>query len=243
MSKRPPASLQPTLWDLQKRWGDQIIAPLSEAASVSVRPVVATGFGALDQALSQGGLPVDTMTLCESNGTTTGVTTFALMTLGRAQGEQGLGAVIDLAQTFNPAYAVRCGVALDRLVIVRPKDSFSALAISADLLQTRLISLVLFDSLALERSFRPDVGSIRKLHTDLRGSGTVLLWLAPPASLSWETMVDTRLCFERVQWLREGKDVHGYRMCVQVAKQDSHPATKTLVFDLDFDSFLKGDSP
>jgi hypothetical protein len=240
--KRPPASLQPTLWDLQKRWGDQIIAPLSEVTRVAARPMVATGFTALDQVLSRSGLPVDALTLCESSGTTTGATTFALMTLGQAQGADGLGGVIDLAQTFDPAYAVRCGVALDRLVIVRPENAASALAISADLLQTRLISLILFDSLALEQGFRPDMGSIRQLHTHLRGSGSVLIWLALAAALNWESMVDTRLCFERMHWLEEDDDIQGYRVQVQLTRQDGRECQRMVHFDLDFESLLKGDS-
>jgi hypothetical protein len=82
---------------------------------------------------------------------------------------------------------VRCGVALDRLVIVRPKDAASSVAITADLLQTRLIALILFDSLAVERGFRPDVGAIRNLHTRLHSSTSAVIWLAPVADHPWET--------------------------------------------------------
>jgi RecA/RadA recombinase len=51
------------------------------------------------------------------------MTTLAHRIVANAPGWRGVAAYIDLTGTLDPDYAARCGVTLERLLIVRPRDA------------------------------------------------------------------------------------------------------------------------
>jgi recombination protein RecA len=115
----------------------------SEAKRVSRIP---TGFPELDRAL-EGGLPRGLITEL-SGSPSSGKTTFALSMAAYAQ-QSGLSAAwIDSEHVFDPAYAARLGVTLERMPVVRANAAEESLEIGRRLVESGAIDLLALDSAA-----------------------------------------------------------------------------------------------
>ncbi len=66
----------------------------------------------------------------------------------RGSGQEALVAWLDLSRTCDPDYLHRCGLDLDRLLVVRPRDGADALAITLHLVESRALAALVFDSTA-----------------------------------------------------------------------------------------------
>ena len=63
-----------------------------------------------------------------------------------AHGERdALVAWLDLPRTCDPDYLHRCGLDLDRLLVVRPRDAVDALAITLHLVESHTLAALVFD--------------------------------------------------------------------------------------------------
>lgn len=71
--------------------------------------------------------------------------TLALKVLASAQSRRDMAAYLDLSYTFDPDYAARCGVNLDKLVLVRPHTGGAALEILHSLVASRGVGVLVFD--------------------------------------------------------------------------------------------------
>jgi recombination protein RecA len=111
-----------------------------------VMAVVPTGFRNLDAALG-GGLPRGC--IAEIFGaSSSGKTTLALQIVAHAQ-RRGLSAAwIDVERAFDAAYALRQGVALERLPVARPDTAEESLEIARQLAGSRGIDILVVDSAA-----------------------------------------------------------------------------------------------
>lgn len=107
---------------------------------------VPTGFGALDRALA-GGLPRGRITEI-FGGPSSGKTTLALDIVAHAQADGLSAAWIDVERAFDPAYAVRRGVILERLPVARPDTAEESLEIARQLAGSCGIDLLALDSAA-----------------------------------------------------------------------------------------------
>ncbi len=107
---------------------------------------VPTGFDALDRALA-GGLPRGRITEL-FGGPSVGKTTVALAILAHAQIDGLSAAWIDVEHAFDPAYAVRQGVVLERLPVARPDTAEQSLEIARQLTASGVIDLLTLDSAA-----------------------------------------------------------------------------------------------
>jgi recombination protein RecA len=117
------------------------------AGSATRMPVfVPTGFSTLDRAL-RGGLPRGRITefFGESSG---GKTTLALAIVAHAQAAGLSTAWIDVESAFDPAYAARRGVILERLPMARPDTAEESLEIARQLAGSGGIDLLALDSAA-----------------------------------------------------------------------------------------------
>jgi len=177
---------------------------------------------------------------------TSGMTTLAHKIIANAQGGQGAAVYIDLSGTFDPDYAIRCGVMLDRLLLVRPKTITQTLDIARDLFNEGKLTLVLLDLLNERDTTRPrDVGTmLRKLHEPLAKSRTAALFLLnAPQRPQWQALeeyTDIRLLIQRQTWLYQERDIRGYRVQVTILKDKSSPGEKHIILDLTFDDAVKG---
>ena len=122
-----------------------------ESASTSragCRPgsALSTGFAALDAALGMGGLPRGC--LVELFGPSCGKTTLALQVVAHLQKRGSTAAWIDSDHAFDPAYAVKLGVAIERMPVVQPESAEEALEIARRLAISGAVDLLVVDSAA-----------------------------------------------------------------------------------------------
>ena len=119
---------------------------LSRMESRPAAPAIATGFAALDSALG-GGLPRGR--IAELFGpSSSGKTTLALQVVARLQRNGSTAAWIDADHTFDPAYAARLGVVIERLPVVQPDSAEQALEIARQLAGSGAVELLVIDSAA-----------------------------------------------------------------------------------------------
>ena len=118
MDPEKKQKLEKTISALQNRWGTQAIRTLKQVQGKSLPPHLPTGFSTLDEALIIGGLPHGRIS--EIIGApTSGMATVALRVLANAQNEDKVAVFVDPSHTFDPDYAVRCGLILSQLILVR----------------------------------------------------------------------------------------------------------------------------
>jgi recombination protein RecA len=107
---------------------------------------IPTGFPALDRAL-EGGLPRGLITEL-SGAPSSGKTTFALCMVAHMQQNSLRAAWIDAEHVFDPAYASRLGVSLERLAVARADTAEESLEIARQLAGSGAIDLLALDSAA-----------------------------------------------------------------------------------------------
>ena len=227
---------QQTLFDLQKRYGDHVVQPLSERSHGG--EVIRTGFSALDEALGQGG--VRRGQLGAFVGTpTSGMTTVALKLLASAQGTADAGVYLDAPRTFDGDYAALYGVAADRLLVAQPEDGAQALEIARDFGKSERAALVIIDLWGVHTALDPT--SVRRLHDALATTRTAVLFLCAVLPPTLESYLQTCLSFEWLDWLRDKDDVSGYRVRVNIIRNKPYPAGQSAVLDIEIDPLVEGD--
>jgi recombination protein RecA len=146
MNEARRAMLDKALGDIVKRYGDGSIMRLGEAHSMSVE-VLPTGSLSLDLALGVGGIPRGRIT--EIYGPeASGKTTLAQHIVAEAQKLGGTAAYIDMEHALDPAYAARCGVDVENLLISQPDTGEQALEITETLVRSGAVEVVVIDSVA-----------------------------------------------------------------------------------------------
>ncbi len=182
MERNPTATLEQVIAVIQRRWGTRALRWLGNVATAPAVPVVATGFAALDAALSIGGVPRGRIS--ELLGTpTSGMTTIALTLIARAQARGDLAGYVDLSRTFDVEYAALLGVDLGSLLLVRPESAADALEIIQALVASGGVGVLVVDALALLQSVPRDATlldqALRILPGVLAASPSALVALTP----------------------------------------------------------------
>jgi recombination protein RecA len=146
MSEKKDHALQSALDQITKRWGEGSIMRLGESASLEVE-VIPTGSLSLDIALGVGGIPRGRVT--EIYGPeSSGKTTISQHIVAETQKLGGTAAFVDMEHALDPAYAARCGVDVDKLLISQPDTGEQALEIAEALVRSGAVELVVIDSVA-----------------------------------------------------------------------------------------------
>jgi recombination protein RecA len=146
MDEAKKAVLDKAVGDILKRYGDGSIMRLGEAHSMVV-DTVPTGSLSLDIALGVGGIPRGRIT--EIYGPeSSGKTTLCQHIVAEAQKLGGTCAFIDMEHALDPAYAARCGVDIDNLLVSQPDTGEQALEITETLVRSGGVDLVVIDSVA-----------------------------------------------------------------------------------------------
>jgi len=139
-------ALDNALGDITKRYGDGAILRLGESHQLAVE-VIPTGSLSLDIALGVGGIPRGRIT--EIFGPeSSGKTTICQHIAAEAQRLGGTCAFIDMEHALDPAYAARCGVDIESLLISQPDMGEQALEITETLVRSGAVDLILVDSVA-----------------------------------------------------------------------------------------------
>jgi recombination protein RecA len=241
--------LDSTVASLQDRWGSKAIQRLDQVRR-STEPYISTGFPALDDALSMGGLPGGR--ICEIVGIpTSGMATIAFQIIAQAQVQAGTAIYIDLGHNFDPDYAANCGLDLNQLVLVRPHDAYQALVILQDFISVGGISILVFDidQVLLNESklAKSLTTTLDRIISPLSRTECVLLFLTSLSTTEAPSLADypkssilphysaVRLFIQRERWLYKQGDIRGYRANVMVAKNKLGPAGKEANISIQFE--------
>jgi len=137
------------LADLKKQFGDDSVCILGENDKLSQIETRSSGSIALDIALGGGWGKGRVATL--SGAERSGKTTILCLTIAEAQHKEPdkLCAVIDLENTFNPIWATKLGVDLDKLVFSQPdKPAEEVYEMIERMIATNKFSVIGLDSVA-----------------------------------------------------------------------------------------------
>jgi recombination protein RecA len=239
--------LETTISALQDRWGSKAIGRWKENQASAVAHV-STGFPALNEALAIGGLPRGRIS--EINGIpSSGMATIALKIMAEARGNMAV--YIDLEHNFDPAYAARCGLALEQLVLVRPGAVAQGLAILQDFVVGAEVDILVFDAslgrLVESQASQTLATMLGRLIAPLGRTQSVLLFLislpaeSPPAgarqpvSAALAHFATVRLFIQRESWIYRQGDINGYQAQVLVLKNKLGPAGKQASINVVFD--------
>src|ERR1700716_2317993 len=139
--------LEVTLAQIEKQFGKGSILRLGSKDAIVPVSVISTGSISLDAALGVGGLPRGRG--CEIFGpASSGKTTIALQVVAEAQKKGGIAAFIDVEHALDPAYARKLGVDIDNLLVSQPDYGEQALEITAHLVASAQIDVLVVDSVA-----------------------------------------------------------------------------------------------
>jgi recombination protein RecA len=242
MPSRSQRKLDAVVARLQLQYGARAIQ--KAAAPVHV-PHLSTTFPDLDTALGIGGLPRGR--LSEIVGpATSGKVTLAAKILSAAHGAPGaLVAWLDLPRTCDPDYLHRCGLDLERLLVVRPHDGADALAIAVHLVESNTLAAIVFDGTAELAQVDPATvtGQLERLAALITQTQTAVIFLTEPKT-QFRTLAHVatmRLAIRREQWITRGKDVRGYEGQVEILKHKLGRAGAVVPIRITFNGTVRGE--
>src|SRR4026209_459268 len=139
-------ALKLTMDKIEKDYGKGSVMMMNEKG-IHEMEVISTGSIGLDVALGIGGLPKGRVV--EIYGPeSSGKTTIATHVIAQAQKKGGMCAIIDAEHAFDSAYARKLGVDVDNLLVSQPDYGEQALEITAALVASGSVEVVVVDSVA-----------------------------------------------------------------------------------------------
>ncbi len=244
------------------RYGEKSLRKGSELPIERTPPHISTGFAALDAITGCQGMPLGAITLL-SGPLTSGKLTIAYKTLVNAQQTHRkktptpTTALVDFSQTSDPDYLSRCGVDLDRLLLVRARPNQHALPLLLDLVQSGQLRLILVDNLTM-LSHDPSVlrslnSALERLHRLLHSTQSALLFIDEPSPLwqrwlsldnSWAIRQTAQLHLElrREQWLTQSRQLTGYQATATILKSRWARSGRSAPIQIIFNGTVKATS-
>ena len=145
--KERARTLSLTLGQIEKQFGKGSILRLGAKEAIVPVSVISSGSISVDHALGVGGFPRGR--ICEIFGPeSSGKTTIALQVVAEAQKQGGMAAFIDVEHALDPIYAKKLGVDVDNLLVSQPDFAEQALEITAALVSSGSIDVLVVDSVA-----------------------------------------------------------------------------------------------
>jgi hypothetical protein len=238
---------QQTLFDMQTRWGQQIVRRATDAVE---RQSLATGIAVLDAALRTHGIPRGQLTALTASGTS-GVTTLAYCIATSVQQKTHLPVVyIDLEESFDFYYAHGCGVNLEDLLVVRPSTLQRALDMAGDFIKATNICLLILDlGVQAQQFIHSEIQArLQILGRLLRRSSCAFLCLVnytlPAVRPLFTAQAQLALNVRRQRWLRDPDDprtVIGCEAQVLITKDSSQIDTRAVTFPILFSGAYPGE--
>lgn len=147
MEKKKREALDMALGQIDRHFGKGTVMKLGDSLAEVTVDAIPTGSLVLDMALGVGGVPRGRVT--EIYGAeSSGKSTLSYHIMAEAQKLSGTAAYIDAEHALDPAYAARCGVNLDELLLSQPDSAEQALEICEYLVRSNAIDIVVIDSVA-----------------------------------------------------------------------------------------------
>src|SRR3954462_3123808 len=139
-------ALEAALAQIDRAFGKGSAMKLGSREAVEIE-TISTGSLGLDIALGIGGLPRGRGV--EGYGPeSSGKTTLALHVIAEAQRNGGTAAFVDAEHALDPVYARKLGVDVDELIVSQPDTGEQALEITATLVRSNAIDVLVVDSVA-----------------------------------------------------------------------------------------------
>ncbi len=255
------ASLDKTLKDLTKKFGEGVIMRLGEASHLQV-DTISTGALSLDIALGVGGIPRGRVT--EIYGPeSSGKTTLCLHVISNSQKQGGICAFIDMEHALDATYAEGIGVNVDNLYISQPDTGEQALEIAEALVRSGAMDVIVLDSVAAlvpRAEIEGEMGdahvgaqarlmsqALRKLSGAIKQSNTAMIFTnqlrekigvmfgSPETTTGGRALkfyASIRLDIRRIQAIKSGGDVVGNRTRVRVTKNKLAAPFRECEFDI-----------
>src|SRR5262244_871132 len=145
--KERSRALELALGQIEKQFGKGSVLRLGSNEAVLPISSISTGSISVDFALGVGGFPrgrINEIFGPESSGKTT----IALQVVAEAQKKGGIAAFIDVEHALDPVYAKKLGVDVDNLLVSQPDYGEQALEITAHLIASGQIDVLVVDSVA-----------------------------------------------------------------------------------------------
>jgi recombination protein RecA len=147
MTTEKGKALDLAIIQIEKRFGKGAIMKLGDPGALTPTETIPSGSLALDLALGVGGIPRGRIT--EVFGPeSSGKTTLGLHAIAEGQKRGGIVAYIDVEHALDPAYAARCGVKVNDVLISQPDTGEQALEIVEALVRSAAIDIIIIDSVA-----------------------------------------------------------------------------------------------
>ncbi|MBR5388189.1 MAG: recombinase RecA [Clostridia bacterium] len=147
MDENKMKALSGVMAQIEKQYGKGSIMRLGQVAGDSSVEALPTGCLSLDLAIGVGGIPRGR--IVEIYGPeSSGKTTVALHCIAEAQKAGGIAAFIDAEHALDPVYAKNLGVNLDELYVSQPDTGEQALDITASLVSSMAVDIIVVDSVA-----------------------------------------------------------------------------------------------
>ena len=147
MDEQKIKALDGVMAQIEKQYGKGAIMRLGQTAGDTNIEVLPTGCLSLDLAIGVGGLPRGR--IIEIYGPeSSGKTTVALHVIAETQKAGGIAAFVDAEHALDPVYAKALGVNLDELYVSQPDTGEQALDITASLVGSKAVDVIVVDSVA-----------------------------------------------------------------------------------------------
>ena len=147
MDNEKTKALELAMAQIDRHFGRGAVMRLGQVVRNDRVEAISTGSISLDLALGVGGIPSGRVT--EVFGAeASGKTTLAYHVMAQAQRTGGTAAYIDAEHALDPAYAARCGVDKDELLISQPDTAEQGLEICEYLVRSGAVAVVVVDSVA-----------------------------------------------------------------------------------------------
>ena len=147
MDENKLKALEGVMAQIEKQYGKGAIMRLGQTAGDTNIEVLPTGCLSLDLAIGVGGLPRGR--IIEIYGPeSSGKTTVALHAIAETQKAGGVAAFVDAEHALDPVYAKNLGVNLDELYVSQPDTGEQALDITASLVNSKAVDIIVVDSVA-----------------------------------------------------------------------------------------------
>jgi recombination protein RecA len=254
----PTHNLAAALAEVDRRLGGGVAGTLDTPPPVAA---ISTGSLALDVALGVDGIPRGRITeVYGPDGA--GKTTLALSVIVQAQQAGGSACFIDTEHALDLAWAATVGIDLERLVLCRPEHGEQALQVAELLIRSGGVDVLVIDSIAalvpkaeldgemgerhagvqanlLSQALRRLCGPIARANTAVLVTNQLRQRAGTPGTPVYTSggralgyYASVRLELRPTEHLKDGDQVVGSRVRVQVTKNKVAPAWQTAELEM-----------